>query len=127
MRLGIAASVISLAVFFAACGGGGGSSSTPSVNPSGTIVLSPQGSAASPAGEGCSAFDIFASEAGYSGNFTISMGAGTNYSLPSQTTNSGAWVISLGLLCVGGFQASTTQFTVTDSLGHSASTYISTL
>jgi hypothetical protein len=71
MRLGIAASVVSLAMVFAACGA-------------------------------------------------------TNYSLPAQTTSGGAWVISLGLPCVGGFAASTTEFTITDNDGHSASTYIST-
>ena len=48
---------------------------------SAVIVLSPSGTSANPADEGCNQFIITASEAGYSGNFTISKGAGTNYSL----------------------------------------------
>jgi hypothetical protein len=109
-----------------ACGGGGsaGGGETPSRNASGIIVLSPQGTSASPYDEGCHSFNIYATEAGYSGNFTISMGSSSNYVLPSQTTDSGDWTISLALICEGGFQASTTQFTASDSLGNSASTYV---
>jgi len=118
-----------LVPLLAACSGGGG---TPGSSGSGQIVLSPLGSSSSPIAESCSPFIISASESGYSGSFTISMSGGSNgaggtdYALPPQTTTNGSWLISNGLLCVGGSKATATQFTVTDQNGNSASTFVTT-
>lgn len=89
----------------------------------GSIVLLPMGTATSPAYEGCYSFAITASEAGYFGDFTISV-SGTGFTVQQQTTDSGSWVASPALLCVSGSES---RFVVTDTLGHSASTYASTL
>jgi hypothetical protein len=113
----------------AACSSGG----TSGTGASGHVALAPQGTSAQPYDAGCNSFSITASESGYSGSYTISMSGGsngaggTNYSLPPQTSTNGTWLISPGLLCTGGLNATTTQFTVQDQNGNTASTFVSTI
>jgi hypothetical protein len=120
-----------IAMCLTACGGSSSGGSTPSVKSvSGTISLSPQGSQANPSYEGCRTFTVSASEAGYAGSFTISMsggnnGATNNYALPQKTTTSGNWLISPGALCLANpLDPVVTQFTIIDSEGNSAETYV---
>jgi hypothetical protein len=114
-----------IATFSGCSGSGGAGGSTPS---GGSIQLSPSGTAASPVDEGCYSFNIYATEANYSGNFTITMsGANGYYRLPKQTTTNGAWTISPGLICEGGSRAVTAMFNVSDQDGHNAATFVSTL
>jgi len=111
----------------ASCSGGGGSSGgTPSIPPSGVIVLSPNGTASSPANESiASPFVLTASESGYNGNFTAQTIVGNCFVVQPPTTAPAAFTVSpAGLLCVGGFNGDTEQIKVSDTLGNSAITYI---
>lgn len=123
------AAAFCMAALMAACGRGGKATSSsviPASGASGIIVLSPMGSAASPANESIlSSFVLTASEAGYSGNFTAQTIVGTCWVVKPPTTAVAAFVVSpSGLLCVGGFNGDTEQIKVTDGNGNSTITYI---
>ncbi len=108
----------------AGCGGGGGT--VPNPGASGNIVLSPLGTAASPAPESIySSFTLTATESGYSGSFTAQTIAGTCWVVQAPTSAPATFVVkAAGSLCVGGSSGMVDQISVTDSLGHSAITYI---
>ena len=123
LRAILALCVAAIAVLVG-CGGGGGI--VPNPGASGVIVLTPLGTATSPAAESIySAFTLTATESGYSGNFTAQTIAGVCWVVQAPTSAPATFVVkAAGSSCVGGSAGIVDQIQVTDSLGHSAITYI---
>lgn len=108
-----------LVLFLVACHTGGAGDNN-------SIALSPLGTASAPAEESIDfSFTLTATESGYSGNFTARTVVGKCFVVQPPTTSPGTWSVSPeGLICIGGSKADTEQIQVTDSNGHSASTYV---
>jgi hypothetical protein len=117
---------VAILIASAGCSSGGGTPLPGPTGASGTIVLSPLGSAASPAPESIySTFTLTASESGYSGNFTAQTIAGMCWVVQAPTSAPSTFVVkAAGSLCVGAGGGIVDQIQVSDTLGHSAITYI---
>ena len=87
------------------------------------IQLTPNGTAANPASRSiASSFTLIAQEDGYTGQFTAQTTVGKCWVVQAPVTTSGAWtVVPQGLTCS---KLDVEQIRVTDTNGHSATTYI---
>jgi hypothetical protein len=90
------------------------------------IQIDPSGTAANPAVKStASSFTLIALEDGYTGMFTAETTAGTCWVVQTPVTTTGAWtVVPQGTTCS---TRQTDKIVVTDTNGHSASTYIRSL